>query len=271
MIKEFWQERAEQKRKEKELRKQNRKLPKTKEQRAYKVFGLLFALFLIFGSIFYACSGFGDIDNYSWDKLIGITDEIKVSLSTEIKKSDLITNKELNDTDWQVCKEILITKGLGNLIVEDSIDLSNKITLNYVNTGALASHLLELGSNGADIDLVELIIYQDGIQPMLKTLMYVDLSATVISSTLPYVFMTSVSRLEILDNKLYCLDTTIKINNLDEEKNAEVLEVLEKNAWLGLECYTNDLIVSHLNDFAEYIHAKCEIKGIDIQIIPKLD
>ena len=57
MIKEFWQERKENRQKQKELKKQKRKLPKTKEQRSYKIFGVCFTLFLIFGSIFYACRG----------------------------------------------------------------------------------------------------------------------------------------------------------------------------------------------------------------------
>ena len=53
MIKDFWQERKDEKKRQKQLKKQNKKLPKTREQKAYKIFGVCFVLFLIFGSIFY--------------------------------------------------------------------------------------------------------------------------------------------------------------------------------------------------------------------------
>ena len=44
MIKEFWNERRQEKKRLKAERKANRKNPKTKEQIAYKIFGVFFAL-----------------------------------------------------------------------------------------------------------------------------------------------------------------------------------------------------------------------------------
>ena len=185
MIKEFWQERKEEKRKQKELKKQNKKLPQSKEQRAYKVFGVLFALFLIFGSLFYTCRGIGDVDEYSWDQLIGITDEMKEKLSSRVDKSALIENKELSIIDWSDCKDLMELHNL-NVITNDNIDieilnkkdniLTSEMSLKKNLLGTLVSNMIEQGLNKNKIDLIELTIFQDGNQPMLRTLFNVNLS-----------------------------------------------------------------------------------------------
>ena len=96
MIKDFWKDRKEEKKRLKELKNQNKKLPATREQRAYKIFGVCFAFFLIFGCIFKACSGSSDTSGFSWESIIGITDEMKDKLEAPVSKKDLLFDKQID-------------------------------------------------------------------------------------------------------------------------------------------------------------------------------
>lgn len=279
MIKEFWQERKEEKLKQKELKKQNKKLPQTKEQKAYKVFGVLFALFLIFGSIFYTCSGFSGTDDFSWDSLIGITDEMKEKLSTKVEKSSLIEDRELTSSDWESCKIVFNTKSLNIISQEGNIDinkllnktikLSEEISLNNYEIGALVSNIIKQGTQKNNINLIELNIYQDGTQVILRTVMNINLSEVVLSGTLPYVYVTTTSRIEVLNRKLASLDSNIVINDFNAEENAEIIEVLNNSSLFGIENYTNDKVVEEINYFAECISANVELNGLNISFMPK--
>jgi hypothetical protein len=99
--------------------------------------------------------------------------------------------------------------------------------------------------------------------------MYIDLSTVVLSSTLPSVYITTISRIEILDNELCCLDTEIRINDFDEKKNNEVLSVLDKSSLLGVNYYTNELVIDKINLFADGIDSEIEISGIKLKFIEK--
>jgi hypothetical protein len=275
MIKEFWQERKEEKLKQKQLKKQNKKLPKTKEERAYKIFGLFFALFLIFGSVFTTCRSTDGIEDYSWDILIGVSDEMKEKLSHPVDKQTLIQDKELSVVDWSECRDAISLSGLDvftneefdlEKLLDESCKLENRITLKDNMVGALVTAFT--GTSSSDVKIIEVNIYQDGIVPMMTTLMYINLSKLVLSSTLPHVYMTTTSRLEIQNNKLYCLDTEIIINDFNEEDNEEALEILGKSSLLGLDYLTNELIAREINSFADVIKADVDISGVSIRFEP---
>ena len=68
---------------------------------------------------------------------------------------------------------------------------------------------------------------------------------------------------------MFCLDPEIKINNLSEEKNKNVLKVLNDNCLFGLDYYTTERVCSQVNDFAEGISANVEIQGVSIKFGPK--
>lgn len=278
MIREFWQERKEEKRKRKELKKQNKKIPKTKEQRAYQIFGILFTLFIILGSIFYTCKGWGSVEDYSWESLIGITDDMKNLLSKNVDKNELLEGNELSVFDFSDLKDELIESGL-NVIVDEKINLeilddktqtlSSSLTLRSNLVGILASNMIEQGQYAEDIDLLELKIYEDNSIIKMKTLMYVNLSTVIFSGTLPTVYLTTISDIEILNSKVLCLNTNIKINNFDEKDNTEILKVLKKNSLLGIENYTNELVTDQINKFKDGINSKVEIYGLNLKFINK--
>ena len=119
MIKEFWQERKEEKKKLKQLKKENKKLPKTKEQKAYKIFGFLFVIFIICGSISFACRGSGQNVDYTWESVVGITDEMKTALTSKFDKAKLLTDP-IDAIDWGSTKEALTQAGLGDIIVDNN-------------------------------------------------------------------------------------------------------------------------------------------------------
>ena len=276
MIKDFWQERKAEKKRLKELKKQNKKLPKTKEQKAYKIFGVCFALFLIFGSIFYTCKGVSDIDNYSWDSLIGISEEMKSKLATPVNRADLITTKQLDTVDWSNCKDDLIGSGVGGVIIADEIDLEiltdKTITLNSTlsldsrNLGALAKKMLAISSYGNSVELIETILTYENNELSLRSLVYLDLTAVVLGNNLPYVYVTTTSVVNILNNDMYCMNSEFVINNFSEEDNIEVMEVIDENALVDLGFYTNELIARQINTFSDGVNAIVRINNGNLEI-----
>ena len=279
MIKEFWQERAEEKRKKKELKKQKRKQPKTKQERAYKIFGICLAFFLIFGSTFYTCRSMdGSLDGFSWDSLIGITDEIKIKLTQSVDKNDLIIDEQINLIHWDTCMHKLSDAGV-DVVINDHLseELLINITerpdsvlvLDYKSTGALIVEMLSLSTKGKDISLLEFIMYSSGDQVRIKTLMYVNLSAVALADNLPFVYISTDSSVEILDNSIVLLDTDFVVNNLSEEDNDEVIKVISKSSLLGLEYYTTTIIAEGINDFATYINSDVDIQGTKLVFTAK--
>lgn len=276
MIKEFWQERKEEKKRLKELKKLNRKLPTTKEQKAYKVFGVLLTLFLIFGSTFRACSGVSEFENYSWDNLIGITDEMKNQLEQSVDKKDLIYEKQIDVVDWSYCKDSLVASGIDGVIIEDKINsllladknvlLTSTLSLNSRTLGALAQKMLEGSVYNDDVELVEVVLSQEDDNLILKSLTRVNLTAVVVGDTLPSVYVRTTSTVQILNKQMYALNSYCLINNLEESENNELIELINNNSFSKLEFYTNELIARQINEFATGVSAKVRINNSYIEL-----
>lgn len=278
MIKEFWQERKAEKLKQKQLKKENKKLPKTKEQKAYKIFGVFFALFLVFGSLFYSCRTGSTDGGYSWDNLIGISDELKTKLSMPIDKQSLITNEQINAIHWGNCVEALAASGV-NVVLDNKLNResllamterpSSPLILDSKSLGALVFELMSMNTVSKESTLIELIVYSDGGDIRVKTLMYVNLTAITLAESLPYVYLTTDSRMEILEDKIYLLDNSFKINNLSEDDNDEMLKIINENSLLGIEQFTTKRISGEINAFAMYINSDVEIRNTKVCYIGK--
>ncbi len=278
MIKEFWNERKEEKKRLKQLKKQNRKTPKTGEQKAYKVFGFLFATFLIFVAGFYACGGSSD-DGFTWESMVGITSELKSQLNTPIAKSELITNKQIDAIDWSYCKDDMTAIGLGNLIVDDNIDTSillsqsevidGTFSLSNGNLGALAYKLIEKSISASTVELIEVILFEEDGQLKLTSLCQVELSSVVIGGTLPSIYVTTTSNVTILNNQMFCINSTMKINKLSDEDNAKILEIIDNSSFTGLEYYTNELIARQINSFRDGVGGIVRIKNLNLELTKK--
>ena len=276
MIKDFWKDRKEEKKRLKELKKQNKKLPATREQRAYKIFGVCFAFFLIFGCIFKACSGSSDTSGFSWESIIGITDEMKGKLEAPVSKKDLLFDKQIDIVDWSYCKDILINAGVGSVIIDNQISMldvvgktvsiTSPIVLDSRMLGALSQKLIENILYGGDVELVEVMLEIVDSKLIMKSLVRLNLSTVVLSNNLPSVYVTTTSTVQILNKEMFALDSSCRINNLEESDNDAIIELINKNSLSDIEFYTNELIARKINDFAEGVGAKVRIYNSNIEL-----
>lgn len=276
MIKDFWQERKEEKKRLKELKKQNKKLPATKEQKAYKVFGIFFTLFIIFGSLFRTCVGESGFENYSWDNLVGLTDEMKIELEQSVNKKDLLFDKQIDVVDWSYCKDLLVMSGIDGVVVDDeinslllydkNINITSPLILNSRTLGALTQKMIQGSVYSDDVELVEVMLSLDDDKLILKSLIRVNLTAVVIADALPSVYVTTTSTVQILNKQMYALNSNCRINDLEESENCELIELINKNSFSKLEFYTNELIARQINDFAKGVNAKVRINNTNIEI-----
>ena len=276
MIKDFWKDRKEEKKRLKELKKQNKKLPASREQRAYKIFGVCFAFFLIFGCIFRACSGSSDTSGFSWESIIGITDEMKDRLEAPVSKKDLLFDKQIDIVDWSYCKDILINSGVGSVIVDNQINMldvvgktvtiTSPISLDSRMLGALSQKMIENSLYGGDVELVEVMLEMVDDKLIMKSLVRLNLSTVVLSNNLPSVYVTTTSTVHILNKEMFALDSSCRINNLEESDNDAIIELINKNSLSDIEFYTNELIARKINDFAEGVGAKVRINNSNIEL-----
>lgn len=276
MIKDFWQERKDEKKRLKELKKQNKKLPKTREQKAYKIFGVCLAFFLIFGSIFYTCRGGGNIDQFSWEGITGISESMKVKLATYVDRTSLIFSKQLDVIDWNNCKDALVGSGCGGVLLSDQIDISilyeksvnltSSMLLNGRNIGALSKKMIEDTTINSKVEIIETKLVYENNNLYLCSLIYLDLTSVLLGEKLPFAYVTTTSVVNILNNNMYCMNSEYKINNFSEEDNAEIIEIIDKNSFISLGYYTNELIARQINDFSEGVNAKVSIDNENLKL-----
>lgn len=264
MIKEFWQERREEKKRQKQLKKDNKKYGKTKEQIAYKVFGIIFTLFLIFGSIGYSCytvGGFDDFGDYSWESLIGVTDEMKTALTTPVEPSDILVDGGITSSDWVLAQEELTSKGIdivqdGKIMLDREIPISEDVEFSHQTLGAIVSHIIGPISENNTSALLSFKLYLDESDLYLQTVCSVNLSKVVLGSTLPIVYITTTSRLEYMSKSLHSLEASFKINLIEDELNSKIVNVINNNILSnGLDYYTNGNVVQNIATFASIIGA----------------
>ena len=278
MIREFWQERREEKKQLKQLKKENKKLPKTREQKAYKIFGFLFVIFIIFGSISFACRSSGQDVDYSWENVVGITDEMKTALTAKFDKAELLTDP-IDAIDWGSAKEALTKAGLEDIIVdnkisdsvlqENNIKIVGDIRCNESVVGGLSKHLLSMDDNSKYLNLLQLSMFEEGNNIYLESIMTLDLSLLVYETALPIIYVRSTSMLDILDNKLSALGTKVQINDIEEELNNEIVKTINGSSYFEIAFFTNNMIVSNLNGFAEQVGAKIILQGTQIVMTKK--
>ena len=275
MIKEFWQERKEEKRRQKEQKKAEKKT-KSGEQLYYKICGIILAIIVIVGPFACSIGGGGDLDGYEWENVLGITDEMKEKLSAPIDKSVLVTTRALNSADELELEQTLKDVGLESLIssnedVDDNANfaLTEELVLKSNLVGVLANEFLEVTSYSGEIFVIELIIYEDDDKTMLKSLMQVNLSKVIAGANLPYVYITTISRIKTLDGTLASIGGELVINDFDKEFNNEVLKVLDTASLVGMSKYTNDLIVQQINMFATLVDAKIDLTTINMKFVSK--
>lgn len=277
MIKEFWQEQREEKKRQKQLKKENKKKSRTKEQIAYKVFGIIFAIFLVVGSIGYSCSTVGGFGDYSWDSLIGITDEMKEALTASVDRNLILKECVLTDNDWQDAQEILANNGItmvqdGELAEDYEGDaITSDMVMPKMALGSLISKLIgSIGTNN-NYELLSFKLYLDGGDLYLNTVCMVNLSAVVTGSTLPIVYVNTSSRLRYMSDKICSLNPEYKINLIEDKLNKDILDVIKNSKFAGdLDSFTNTNVVGYIELFAAMIGADAKIVDDNILFESKL-
>lgn len=268
MIKEFWQEQRREKLKQKQLKKENKKQKLSGEEKAYKIFGVCFALFLVIALIVQLSSGAGE-SNYSWDSLVGISEEVKAELKKDVSESDILIDSKLSSADWSACCETFSDSGL-NIIKNGVFDEELLSTTSGVEElmqfgsrelGALAVQMLEDVGGYDYISLLNVVLSSENNETRITSVIRLDLEGLISNSNLPNIYLTTTSRLRVLDRQLSALNSEIQVNNFSEELNTEVLEILNKNILSNIENYSNKLIVSQVNLFAELIHSDISVNG----------
>lgn len=267
-IKEFWQEQRAEAKQRKELKKKQKKRPLTKEQKAYKVFAIIFGFFVAFGAIFYSCSSLssGDDNSTSWNNLIGISDEIVTELQKSIDENLMFPNGKIESADIESCNTCLTNAGI-DIIVNGQIDeeklentqkLSTNILMDFRSAGALAKLLTD--SDTAKVYDFEISFTEDTI--IERSVVYVNLAKLISGENLPKIYLTTISEIAILNGQISILNSSLQINQLDNEMNTQVVSAINKNSSIyDLEDFGNSLINSSLNLFASAIGAKLDLNS----------
>lgn len=271
MIREFWQERREEKRRQKELRKSQKKI-KGGDYLYYKICGIILAIIVIVGPFACTMGDVGDIDNYDWNSTLGISEEMQQRLSQPIDVSTLITTSAINSADEVELNETLVRAGLENFVVpsekideNDTFTLNDELVLKPNLAGVLVNAFLKEGVYGDSVEVIEIIIYKDNSYTMLRTLMKVDLSQIVMGDNLPYVYCTTVSRITTIDGRLTSIGEQVNINDYDEDFNEELLTTLNSLSLVGVSSYTNELVVSQINMFATITQSRIDVSNVNIR------
>ena len=247
-ILDFLREEREEKKKRRQLQKEQKKGKKTKEEKKRKVFGILTFVILAFGIFFYCCSGISD--GYDWNEIIGITEEMIIELEKPVDESKLFTNDKISEMDWLECNNILLDAGIDFEKSEDNA-ATKSFVLNNKQVGALSKKLLSEVENSLSLNIYDMEFYAIGEVIYQKSIMLLDLSKIIVGSKLPSVYLTTISKVEVLSNSLICLSNEIVINNIAEDKNKEILEVLNNSSNKKLEKVTNEVVDSLITIFAK--------------------
>lgn len=277
MIKEFWKERKEEKARQKAEKKKNKKKYHTREEKAYKVFGVLFTIFMIIMCIVVSvksCAGIGD---YDWNSIIGITDEMIEALETPVYESQVVSDK-LDVLDWSECRDKLLAAGF-EFVVDNAIDknlfdnnskvLESSLLLKGNEVGALVKAINTSKESNTAENLLQCEMYQDGEDYYMTTVMIVDLKGVVLSNNLPKVYVKTTSTLRILNNQVASLNPDFQINVIDSTLNDKIVETLEDSSLLGLHKFTNDSVVSVINGFINRIYSGVVLTANGLEFVVK--
>lgn len=276
MIREFWREAREERKEQKRLRKESKKRKLTGEQKAYRVFGILLTIFLIFGSFFYACRGWKDADlsGLKWNEVLKIDDDIVEGLNVPIDTNLLYVDGKIENSDlvsmqnkWVLAGgDEAVIKGENSEADENALFISSKLTLTDKELGAFCRDSNE-GISSA-IEILNLKIYEENGEYYLTSLVYCKLGGVIGISDFPNVYLKSVAEVKKLENQLVALSTSVYINQLDERLNEKLVDKIELVAKGKLKTACTDLIVSYINTIYVFMNADMKLVDGGIEFSP---
>ena len=131
--------------------------------------------------------------------------------------------------------------------------------------GALSKKLLADVGNSKDITICDMEFYSIGANNYEKTIVIMDLSKVINGTNLPSVYLTTISRIEVLNNSLICLSTEMIINEIGKDLNDSIIEILNKASYNQFTKSTNESINYMLNLFAESICAEMIVSHGEVE------
>lgn len=277
MIREFWKEVREEEKEKKRLKKEAKKKHLTGEQKAYKVFGILLTLFVIFGSIFYTCSGSGDGDtDINWGDVFGISQETIEELYEPVDENLLLTNGKISDVDYLDFKTKLLGAGVNESFFDDSVDdfvdsdyyIQKKIKLTDKELGAYCNNMAKEFGESSTFNILDLTIVSDENGCYLTTIAYCDLSKVIDYDDLPKVYLTTRTKIRLMgsDSALTITNGDVRINLLDEETNDEIIGKIDS---LGtLSTYVNSATKEYIELLKDIINASITLCNGGIEFKP---
>lgn len=266
-LKELWQEHREEQKLKKIQKKQQKKVGLTHEQKVYKNFGIIFGLLVIFGALFSTCSNFGaGVGDFSWNKLVGISDEIVDELEKPVDETILFPDGKIGKEDLTSLEIKLEECGL-DILVDENIEegeLENGtvvISDLYLTDRELGALVNELWKSVNYIKVSDMkITYENGVF-IQKSIVYVNLNELISDVNLPRIYLTTISEAMILNGTIAVINSDITVNQVSEELNDKIIEMLDGNSSLKMSSIGNSFINSTLKLFGDSFFESFELKN----------
>lgn len=259
----FLKKEREERKAYRQLQKKQKKI-KTPEEKRRKIYSIVFGFLITFGAIFYAassCSG-----SYSWEKVVGITDEMKTALERAVSEESIFPSGRIDQTHYNSLSAKLTAAGI-EFDSDEDVNPQSDLILNSKETGALVNQITSALDETRKYEVKDFSIYQVLETTYCKSVMILNLSEMISGSTLPSVYLISTSKVQVLDNTIMCMETDYQINEIEDPLNDEIISILNKNTANSFISASNELLCSTLSLFAESCSYTIDLKNHEICFI----
>ncbi len=255
-LKDFLKEEKEERKKIRQEQKKNKKQSLTKEQKKYKIFGIIFAIFVIVGALIYSCNNMSG--NYSWNNIIGINEDIIEILEQKVDENKIFSASKLNQNDWNSCNQKLLSVGIDFSEIDENsnIIISEQLELNSREIGALSIKICQALNLNKNVEILYYDIFGIGEDFFAESVIKVNMSNYIKNSNLPSIYIKTKSKIEVLNNSIFSISNEAKLNNVeDESKNNEIITILNENSLTKFDELGNNIINSAINVFVNIINS----------------
>lgn len=258
-LKSFWEEEKQARKQRKLEKKLRKKSPLTGEQKFVKIAGIIVGILVAFGACFYSCSAFAG--DYDWADFIGITDEMIAELEKPVDENLLFANGRIIKDDYDSYKIKLVDAG-ADVFESDADELyaTKSFALTDKEVGALVNSLLAESGTETNMNVLDFEIFYENEYFYEKSIVSIDLNEVVEGENLPKVYLTSTSKVEVLNGQICVLSTSLQINAIEENINKEIVELLQKYNNFNLVSASNTTINLIISLFAENNNTKISLK-----------
>jgi hypothetical protein len=269
-LKSFWEEEKQARKQRKLEKKLSKKSPLTGEQKFIKIAGIITGILITFGALFFSCKSLfgGDFD---WNEIVGITDEMIEELEKPVDENLLFADGRILAEDYNSCK-VKLNSANANVIdsKESELEATSSFSLNSKEVGALVNLLLSESEELGTMSVLDFNIFFENDYFYEKSITLVDLNEVVGSEEkkLPKVYLTAVSKIEVLNGQISVLDTELKINAIEDGVNEDIIELLKKYTNFTLVSASNTTINMVIDLFADEVKTKVVLmdNGIEFKI-----